>query len=94
MLAELAGPSPTPLERLLVERIVASWLQTYHYDILCAQAGNITIDQGDYMQRRQDRAHKRYLSAIKSLAVVRRLLRPSVQVNIAQQQVNVAAAGQ
>ena len=26
MRAELAGPSPTPVERLLVERIVTCWL--------------------------------------------------------------------
>ena len=33
-------------------------------------------------------AHRRYLSAIRSLAQVRRLLSPSIQVNIAEQQIN------
>src|SRR5262249_16130522 len=27
--SELAGPSPTPLERLLVERVAACWLQLH-----------------------------------------------------------------
>jgi len=50
-----------------------------------------TIVQGDYQQRRMDRAHKRYLSAIKALALVRKLALPVLQVNIARKQVNVAA---
>lgn len=82
--AELTGPKPTPLERLLVERVVACWLQLQDADVRYAQAGNLTLDQGDYYQRRQDRAHRRYLSAIKTLAVVRRLALPiQVDVNVA-----------
>src|SRR5262249_23621217 len=36
--AELAGPSPTPSERLLVERVVACWLHVNYADgiYLCA----------------------------------------------------------
>lgn len=34
-------------------------------------------------------AHKRLLSALKTLAEVRRLMLPTVQVNIAEQQVNL-----
>ncbi len=37
-----------------------------------------------------DRAHNRYLSAIKTLATVRKLALPILQVNIAKKQVNVA----
>ena len=43
-----------------------------------------------YLQRCIDWAHKRYLSAIKTLAVVRKLAVPVLQVNIARKQVNVA----
>jgi hypothetical protein len=39
-----------------------------------------------------DRAHRRYLSAIKTLATVRKLALPVLQVNIAKKQVNVAGA--
>jgi hypothetical protein len=84
---ELLGPNPTPLERLLVERVVACWLQVHDADIRYAQSqGNLTLAQGEYHQRRQDRAHKRYLSAIRTLALVRRLALPALQVNIAQKQ--------
>ena len=41
-------------------------------------------------QRRQDRAARQYLKALRSLAEVRRLLVPTVQVNIAKRQVNIA----
>jgi hypothetical protein len=89
--AELAGPEPAPLERLLVERVAACWLQLHHSDILLAQqAGKLTLSQAEYHQRTRDRAHNRYLSAIKALALVRRLALPVLQVNIARKQVNVA----
>ena len=34
-------------------------------------------------------AHKRYLSAIKALALVRKLAVPAFQINLARKQVNV-----
>lgn len=74
--AGLAGDKPNPLERLLVERIVVCWLHAYHADVLYGQAGSITFAQGEYLQRQQDRAQRHYLSAIKSLATVRRLALP------------------
>ena len=86
---ELAGPGAPPLEHLLVERIAGCWLQVYYFDLLHAQnLIKLTREQSEYYGRRQDRAHKRYLSAIKTLAQVRRLLFPAVQVNIGAQQVN------
>jgi hypothetical protein len=90
--AELAGPNPTPVERLLVERVVGCWLQVQDADVRYAQAKELTIPWGEYYQRRMDRAHKRYLSAIRMLALVRKLAVPVLQVNIAKKQVNVAGA--
>ncbi len=43
-----------------------------------------------HYQRRINHAHRRYLSAIQSLAQVRRLGGKPVQVNIGNQQVNVS----
>ena len=87
---ELAGPNPTPVEKLLVERAVTCWLQVQFAELRVAQAKNLTIVQGDYHQRLIDRAHRRYLSALKTLALVRKLALPVLQVNIAKKQVNVA----
>src|SRR4051794_35160217 len=38
MKRELAGPAPSPLEKLLVDRIVAVWLQAHQADIEAAGA--------------------------------------------------------
>ncbi len=84
---------PAGQERLRPSRVALCWLQAKHADASYAERnrkGTVSLEQSDYIQRRQDRAHRRYLSAIKTLAQVRRLLGPSVQVNIAKQQVNVA----
>jgi hypothetical protein len=87
---ELAGPNPTPLERLLVERIVACWLHLHHLEHIYAQTGSMSLELASYYQRSITSAQKRYLAAIKTLAVVRKLAVPVLQVNIARKQVNVA----
>jgi hypothetical protein len=90
---ELAGANPTPVERLLVERVVACRLQVQDADVRYAQGQkNFSFEQGEYHQRRMDRAHKRYLSALRTLALVRKLAVPVLQVNVARKQVNVASA--
>jgi len=88
--AELAGPTPTPLETLLVERIVACWLHLHHLELIYASKDSMSLELGTYYQRSIDRAQRRYLSAIKALALVRKLALPVLQVNIAKKQVNVA----
>ncbi len=90
---ELAGSQATALELLLANRVALCWLMVHYADATYAQRtheGTLSLELGDYFQRRQDRAHRRYLTALKALAQVRRLLGPTVQVNIAKQQVNVA----
>jgi hypothetical protein len=90
MREELAGPAPSPLERLLVERVVATWLQLHYFEArYAASMGNLTMPQSEHHQKRIDRAHRRYLSAIRTLAQVRKL-GPALQINIAEKQINVA----
>ena len=88
--AELGGPAPAPLERLLVERIIACWLHLYHLEANYAGKDSMPLELATYYQRSLSAAHKRYLSAIRTLAVVRKLAMPVLQVNIARKQVNVA----
>jgi hypothetical protein len=83
----------TPLAGTLsVERIIACWLHVQYADqhMVTFEHKGGTFREGEYWQRQQDRAHRRYLIAIRTLAQVRRLLAPNVQVNIAEQQVNIA----
>ncbi len=89
--ADVGGPDPSPLERLLVDRIGTCWLEVQFFTMLFAQSTEISIDQADALQRRIDAAHRRYLSAIRTLGQLRRLALPVIgQVNIAERQVNVA----
>jgi hypothetical protein len=89
---ELGGPNPTPLERLLVERIVSCWLHLYQLELIYAQKESMSLELGNYYQRSLSSAQKRYLAAIKMLALVRKLAIPALQVNIARKQVNVAGS--
>lgn len=90
---ELAGTDPSALELLLVERILTCWLEVNYYDGLYTQnMQDLTLRQSEHGQRRQERAHRRLLSSIKALALVRRLQLPTVQVNIGEKQVNVVSA--
>jgi len=90
METELAGLSPSPLEKLLVERVAACWLQLHWAEVIYAQnLGSLTMTQSEYHQRCLDRMHRRYLSSIKTLAQIRKL-GPPVQINIAEKQINTA----
>lgn len=90
---EIAGPNPTALERLLADQIVLCWQHLRYVEVQWAQARDYTFREGEYYQRCLDRAQRRYLNAIKTLAQVRKLGLPALQVNIAAEggrQVNVA----
>ncbi len=90
MKAELGGPSPAPVERLLVERIVNCWLQVHQLEIMLNHKDLKSCGASQYLDKRLDRAHARYLAAIRSLGQVRRLARPMppplVQVNVSAPQ--------
>ena len=74
---ELGGESPSHLNRLLIERVTATWLQVSYYDGLLAQAKGASEAQAKMLQRQQDAAHRRHLTAVKTLATVRKLLKPT-----------------
>jgi hypothetical protein len=75
--AELGGDGASPLERLLIARVTATWLQTAYFDGLLAQAAGASEARLKVLRQMQDAAHRRHLAGIKQLAVVRRLLRPA-----------------
>jgi hypothetical protein len=98
MRREIAGLDPTPLERLLAERVVAYWLLVK----MLEESISANLDRENKENRFsfsllklvikwQDSVHKRHLSAIKTLAQVRRLQRgSSLQINVGTQQVNIS----
>lgn len=92
MRAELLGANPIPVERLLVERVLACWLQVQDAELRAGRSQtDATIRQIDFNQRRMDATNRRFLAAVKTLALVRRLAVPALQINLADKQVNVLA---
>ena len=62
------GVEPSPLERLLIERIVACWLALQYHELLytatlAASKGGITLAQDANWQSRIDKAQRRFESA-------------------------------
>jgi hypothetical protein len=77
----LMKTATSELEKLLVDRVVISWIEVYHRDIeLTNQLLNVSgaSKTAQAAQRRLDRARVRYLSAIKALATIQKLLRPTL----------------
>jgi hypothetical protein len=85
--AELLGPAPSAVERLLVERVAIGWLELHTAEVRLAMASGESTDD---WQRQVNHAHRRFQAAVRLLTAVRPLPRPAVQVNIAEQQVNVS----
>lgn len=88
----LAGEDPTPLESLLVSRLVLDWLAATKAEFLYHQkmAGTVSFEVATFYERQADKAQRRFLRAATALAYVRKLLTPAVQLNVAEQQVNIA----
>jgi hypothetical protein len=75
MRAELSGPSPSQLEKILVERACLTRLQASYIDYIDAQNKDqirSPAREAD-RQRRHNRAHHRHLAAVRKLELVRKL---------------------
>ena len=90
MAAELTQPGDGELEKLIIRQIVGCWLRLSYVEYTYNRntVSGMNLRQGEYWERRLSAAQRRYLRAIESLARVRRLRLPAVQVNIGAQQVN------
>jgi hypothetical protein len=68
----LAGPNPSPLESLLAERAALCWLTVYSYEDALARSDKLTHRDAEFHHRRIDAAHRRFLSSVKTLTVIRK----------------------
>ena len=73
--AELAGPAASPVETLLVNRVVICWAQCHLADLEATQKARAGPPAA-HVERRQSGAQARYLAALKMLTLVRKLARP------------------
>lgn len=82
--ADLGGPAPSPLEALLIERIIETRIALTVAEHNSSRT-DIALTQAAYWQKVCDQAHRQHESSIRTLAVVRRLaVPPFVQVNVLQ----------
>ncbi len=88
--ATLAGPNASPLEQLLIDRICACWLAVQQAELKSASRLQRHMVLSTAEENRLDRVNRRFLGAVKALAQVRKILMPKVQLNVAQQQINLA----
>lgn len=84
---ELAGPNPSPLEKLLAERVAISRFRCYYYECLCVMGlRKDTLNLDAHKHKRLAAAQRDFLSSCRALAQVRKLELPFVQVNVAERQ--------
>jgi hypothetical protein len=91
---DLLLPGDGSLEELVVERVIASFLAAASAEELRAACliGGHSNESTEFWDRHLSRTNADFLRAAKTLATIRRLRLPVVrQLNIGQQQVNVAA---
>jgi hypothetical protein len=88
--AELAGPGPSPVERVLAETAATAWFAYRLHEATYAGGvtgdGGMSLAQSEHAQRRMNRAHQRLLSTLKTPTTVRRLAVPALQINLAHRQ--------
>jgi hypothetical protein len=93
--ARLLGADPSPLEEVLVRRVVNGWVAAHALELQLAARPPADRADREYLDRALSRAQKRMTEAAGMLARVRRLQAPQVlaQVNVAAAQTVVNAGG-
>jgi hypothetical protein len=71
---ELSGARPSAMERLLVDRILANWLQLEHAEVAASQSTTSSVAVAGFLTKRLDRAHHRFITSLGALATLRRLI--------------------
>lgn len=87
---ELTGPDPQPLERMLIDCIIICWLQVQRSERECLVSYRLPLKELEHGEKVRDRAYRRLQQVITSLARIRKLAVPVVQINVAKRQVNFA----
>ena len=81
---ELVGEDATPLEKQLVDRIIACWLTLQHSEMMAASTAEHTLPQREHYLKRLDAAERRHTAAVSQLTKVRELL-PRKQKAVAEE---------
>jgi hypothetical protein len=85
VVAELAGPSPDPVELLLARTAAADWMAVRAYESRLAAtetSREMTHQLRGHIQQAISKTHRRLLASVKMLAVVRRLALPPAPIQV------------
>lgn len=82
LVAELAGENPSAIEAMLADAAAMSWLDFMRCQWDVETLGEVSLRKATYYEQRADRAHKRLMRSLRSLAAVRRVNLQSITVNV------------
>jgi hypothetical protein len=74
MRADLSGPAPTPMEALLVERVVACWLEMNYALTMLNPSDSDNLKPAAFKLKHLESIERRFLAASKMLTTTRALL--------------------
>jgi hypothetical protein len=89
---DLGAAGASPIEKLLIQQVVLSWMRLGYveYAYTSITNGQETYERLNYWEKRLNAAQRRFLRASETLARVRKISLQAIQINIANQQVNVS----
>ena len=80
---ELAESKASAVEKLVIERLVACWLQSLYFDSREAVSLGVEgLELAEFRMKRQAQAHKQFVSAVKSLTELRKVTPPAIVIQI------------
>lgn len=93
MRAELLGPNPSPLDDLLVRRVVNGWVAVHALELELTLRPPPDRRDRDHLDRALTRAQKRLTDAARELARIRRLALPATLARVVSHPVPALHAG-
>jgi hypothetical protein len=77
---DLAGPRPSPIEAQLATTATLAWFALRYAEAVAMSKADRSITQATFDLKRVEHANRRYLATLRTLAQVRKLARPGVQI--------------
>src|SRR5215216_4946915 len=90
--AEMGYHEAPIMEKMLIENIITAWLrvQWLEFLITARMSGEFRIPAMEFWQKSLATAQRSYLAACETLAKIRKMKLPNIQLNIGDKQINVA----
>jgi hypothetical protein len=93
MRKDLTGDDDTPLERLLIERVIVCQHDLSDAAAQAARLEPCAMEKHEHYSRTVDRAQRRYLMAVRELGIARRLRLPTRAVQESETRLRLTAGG-